>query len=96
VLLDYAQAVVAESRRSPFLRLGVSPRGFQAWFRVARARALAEGRTFAVPDDFKETAVAALSHRVLLASGGADGLGRQRDEAERVIAELLERIAVPT
>ncbi len=93
-LLDYAQAVVTESRRSPFLRLGVSPRGFQGWFRIARARALAEGRQFAVPDDFKETAVAALAHRVLLA-GGANEPGRQREEAERVIADLLERIPVP-
>lgn len=92
-LLDYAQAVVAETRRSPFLRLGISPRGFQAWFRIARARALCEGRMFAIPDDFKETAVPALAHRVLLASN--DGLGRQRDEAERVIADLLERVPVP-
>ncbi len=93
-LLDYAQQVVAETRRSPFLRLGASPRGFQGWFRVARARALAEGRSFAIPDDFKETAVSALAHRVLLAGGGNEP-GRQRDEAERVIAELLERIPVP-
>ena len=92
-LLDYAQSVVGETRRSPFLRLGISPRGFQAWFRIARARALCEGRQFAIPDDFKETAVPALAHRVLLAGG--DGVGRQREEAERVIAELLERIPVP-
>ena len=94
-LLDYAQQVIGETRRSPFLRLGVSPRGFQAWFRIARARSLVEGRQFAIPDDFKETAVPALAHRVLLAGGGGDGLGRQRDEAERVIAELLERVPVP-
>ena len=47
-------------------------------------------------DDFKETAVPALAHRVLLSSGGSDSLGRQRDDAERVIAELLERVPVPT
>ena len=94
ILLDYAQTVVMETRRSPFLRLGVSPRGFQGWFRIARARALAEGRTYAIPDDFKETAVPTLAHRVLLAGGGNEP-GRQRDEAERVIAELLERIPVP-
>ncbi len=92
-LLDYAQAVVGETRRSPFLRLGVSPRGFQAWYRVARGRALCEGRMFCIPDDFKETAVPALAHRVLLA--GNDALVRQRDESERVIAELLERVPVP-
>jgi MoxR-like ATPase len=94
-LLDYAQTVVAETRKSPFLRLGVSPRGFQGWFRIARARALIEGRAFAVPDDFKDTAVAALSHRVLLVAGGSEP-GRNREDAERVIAELLERVPVPT
>jgi MoxR-like ATPase len=95
-LLDYAQRVVEETRRSPFLSLGVSPRGFQAWFRAAQARALGAGRDFAVPDDFKEIALPALAHRVVT-SGGASGepLGRAREEAERVLSDLLERVPVP-
>jgi MoxR-like ATPase len=98
-LLDYAQRVVAETRHSPFLSLGVSPRGFQGWFRAAKARALAAGRDFAVPDDFKETAAPALAHRVVTQSSlGSAGepLGRTREEAERVLADLLERVPVPT
>jgi MoxR-like ATPase len=97
-LLDYAQRVVAETRRSPFLQLGVSPRGFQAWYRAAKARALLGGRDFAVPDDFKEVALAALAHRVVTSSGGGglgEPLGRAREEAERVLADLLERVPVP-
>jgi MoxR-like ATPase len=96
-LLDYAQRVVTETRSSPFLALGVSPRGFQGWFRAAKARALAAGRTFAVPDDFKEVAVPALAHRVVLASTslGGEPLGRAREEAERVLEDLLERVPVP-
>jgi MoxR-like ATPase len=95
-LLDYAQRVVAATRESPFLALGVSPRGFQGWYRTAKARALVGGRDFAVPDDFKETALAALAHRLVLSGGGAgEPLGRAREEAERVLNDLLERIAVP-
>jgi len=98
-LLDYAQRVVAETRRSPFLALGVSPRGFQGWYRAAKARALAEGRDFAVPDDFKEMALPALAHRVVTATsglGGGEPLGRAREEAERVLADLLERVPIPS
>jgi MoxR-like ATPase len=96
-LLDYAQRVVAETRSSPFLTLGVSPRGFQGWFRAARAHALASGRGYAVPDDFKELAVPALAHRVVVSSSvaGAESLGRAREEAERVLQDLLERVPIP-
>jgi MoxR-like ATPase len=95
-LLDYAQRVVAETRQSPFLSLGVSPRGFQGWFRAERARLGGAGRDFAVPDDFKEMAGPALAHRIVTTAGGAgETLGRAREEAERVLADLLERIPVP-
>jgi MoxR-like ATPase len=96
-LLDYGQRVVGATRESPFLALGVSPRGFQGWYRAAKARALVAGRDYAVPDDFKETAIPALAHRLVLAGGSAgEPLGRAREEAERVMNELLERIAVPS
>ncbi len=96
-LLDYAEKVVAETRRSPFLSLGVSTRGFQAWYRAAQARALAAGRDYCVPDDFKELALPALAHRVVC-GGAASGepLGRAREEAERVLSDLLERVPVPS
>jgi MoxR-like ATPase len=97
-LLDYAQRVIDETRRSPFLQQGVSTRGFQAWYRAAKARALAGGRDYAVPDDFKDVALAALAHRVVTSSGGGglgEPLGRAREEAERVLADLLERVPVP-
>jgi MoxR-like ATPase len=95
-LLDYAQRVVTATRESPFLALGVSPRGFQGWYRTAQARALVGNRDFTVPDDFKETAIPALAHRLVLSGSSAgEPLGRAREEAERVLHELLERIAIP-
>jgi MoxR-like ATPase len=96
VLLDYAQRLVAATRESPFLALGVSPRGFQGWYRAAKARALVGGREFTVPDDFKETALPALAHRLVVSGGGAgEPLGRAREEAERVLNDLIERVPVP-
>src|SRR5580765_1698278 len=65
-VLDYLMALVEATRTSPHLRLGVSPRGSLALLRAARARALADGRDFLVPDDIKALAVPALAHRVLL------------------------------
>ncbi len=96
-LLDYAERVVNETRQSSFLHLGISPRGFQAWYRAAKALALSHGRDYAVPDDFKEVAIPSLAHRVVLAgSGPGDALGRSREEAERVLADLLDRVPIPS
>jgi MoxR-like ATPase len=93
-LLGYVQTVVHETRRSPFLSLGVSPRGAIAWYRAAQAHAIVQGRAFCVPSDFKGLATAALAHRVVLGSS-QDSLGRTRDEAERILSEVLERIPIP-
>jgi MoxR-like ATPase len=93
-LVDYALAVVEETRRSPLLALGVSPRGAIAWYRAAQAYAIVSGRDYALPDDLKRLAVAALAHRVVLHSH-QESLGRARDEAERVLGDILDRVPVP-
>jgi len=93
-LLDYVMIVVAETRRSPFLSLGVSPRGAIAWYRAAQAFSLVNGRDYCLPDDFKRLALSCLAHRVVVASP-QESLGRTRDEAEHVIGEILERVAIP-
>jgi MoxR-like ATPase len=89
-VLDYLMALVAATRTSPHLRLGVSPRGALGLLRAARARALADGRDFLVPDDLKALAVPALAHRVLLR--GAAGA---QSDAEAVIASLCDAVPVP-
>src|SRR5262245_10732329 len=93
-LVDYAMNVVEETRRAPALAVGVPTRGALAWYRAAQAHALASGRQFCVPDDFKGLAPPALAHRVVLGAP-TDSLARARDEAERIIADLLARVPVP-
>ncbi|HWM87016.1 MAG TPA: MoxR family ATPase, partial [Kofleriaceae bacterium] len=94
-LVDYAMNVIEETRRAPSLAVGVSTRGALNWYRAAQAHALASGRQFCVPDDFKGLAAPALAHRVVL-SAPTESLGRAREEAERIISDLLARVPVPT
>jgi MoxR-like ATPase len=93
-LAEYIVVVARETRRSPFLTLGISPRGELAWRNVARAAALAEGRDFILPDDLKAMALPCLAHRLVLAHQ-IDSTGRTREEAERVLTEILGRIPIP-
>jgi MoxR-like ATPase len=93
-LVDYSMQIVTESRRSPLLALGVSTRGGISWYRAAQAYALVSGRDYCVPDDFKNLAIPALAHRVVLGSQ-QDSLGRAREEAERALGEILDRVPVP-
>jgi MoxR-like ATPase len=92
-LTDYLLAIVAATRQSEALALGVSTRGAMALHKAAKARALARGRDYCLPDDIKDLAPAVLSHRVMLA---ADHGGQGRfDEAEQVIRDLVETVPVP-
>jgi MoxR-like ATPase len=93
-ILDYAMAVVEETRRHALISVGVSTRGALAWYRGAQAAALLDGRGYVIPDDLKGLAVPALAHRLILASSH-DSLGRARAESERVIAEVVARVPVP-
>lgn len=93
-LADYIVVVARETRRSPFLALGISPRGQLAWRNAARAAAMAEGRDFVLPDDLKGVALPALAHRLVLVNQ-LDSTGRVREEAERVLSEILNRVPVP-
>ncbi len=94
-LVDYAMTIVEETRKHPAITVGVSTRGVLAWYRAAQAGALAAGRDFVVPDDIKGLAVPCLAHRLVLAQNH-DSLGRARSDAERLIAEIANRISVPT
>lgn len=92
-VLDYLHAIVVATRESPLLSLGASTRAALALDRAGRACALVRGRTYTTPDDIKASAVPVLAHRVRVA-GNRDGAGR-RDDAERIIREIMSALAVP-
>ncbi len=93
-LADYIVEIARETRRSPHLSLGVSPRGQLAWRNAARAAALADGRDYVLPDDLKSLALPVLAHRVVAASP-AEAMGAARRDVERVLSELLDRVPSP-
>ena len=93
-LAGYIVDVARETRRSPFLALGLSPRAELAWRNVARASALVSGRDYILPDDLKDLALPALAHRLVLANQ-LDSTGRVREEAERIVMDVLNRLPVP-
>jgi MoxR-like ATPase len=87
----YVVAVLRTTRADERLYLGASPRAGIALLRVAKARALADGREYLVPDDVKAVAAPVLSHRLILGpEARAAGLG-----GAEIVAEALEKTPVP-
>jgi len=88
-LLDYLHALVAATRRASELRLPVSTRGAQAFFRATQAYALLSGRDFATPDDAQAVAEPVLAHRILsLASDGFGAGGHERQVVKKILAQV--------
>ncbi len=87
----YVVAVLRHTRADARLYLGASPRAGIALLRVAKARALADGRAFVSPDDVKAVAEPVLSHRLILApEARSAGLG-----PEDLIREAVDKTPVP-
>ncbi|HTU85049.1 MAG TPA: MoxR family ATPase [Solirubrobacteraceae bacterium] len=88
----YIVALVSATRTSPSVQVGASPRGTLALLKLARVKALLDGRDFVVPDDVKGVAVPALAHRLSL----RPELWVQRIQAEDVVRECMNTVPVPT
>ena len=98
-IIDYAHSIVRTTRSHDSLAQGVSTRGALAFLKAVRARAIVMGRSYAIPDDVSELAVPVLAHRVRVAGADA-GVGQwtgdgRRDDAARIIQEILQRTDVP-
>jgi len=63
----YVVALLRHTRSDSRLYLGGSPRAGISLVRVAKARALADGRDYLSPDDVKAVAEAVLAHRLIVA-----------------------------
>lgn len=93
-LVEYLMRIVAATRDSEMLDLGVSPRGTLALFRAAQALALTEERSYCIPDDIKRLVLPVFAHRILVSSRFASALGRS-EEAEAVLREIMKTVSVP-
>jgi MoxR-like ATPase len=87
----YVVALLRQTRSDSRLYLGASPRAGIALLRVAKARALSEGRDYVAPDDVKSVAPPVLAHRLILApEARSAALG-----PEQLVADALAHTPVP-
>jgi MoxR-like ATPase len=63
----YVVTLLRHTRTSTRLALGASPRAGIALLRMAKARAVAAGREYVLPEDVQAVATAVLSHRLIVA-----------------------------
>jgi MoxR-like ATPase len=85
----YAVRIARTTRDWRGIALGAGPRGSIALIRVARAKALIDGRSYVIPSDVKAVALPALRHRIAL-SPDLELEGVQRDEALRAVLAKVE------
>jgi MoxR-like ATPase len=93
-IVDYLMRIVASTRTSEMLDLGVSPRGTLALFRAAQALALTEERDYCIPDDVKRLVIPVFAHRLTVSSRYSSAM-RRSEEAEAVLHEILKTVSVP-
>jgi len=90
-IITYVQSLLEQTRRSPNLFLGASPRGGIALLRTSQCLAAVEGREFITPDDIKRMALPVLRHRVILRpEAELEGLS-----PDKVLSRIMEGIPVP-
>ncbi|MEX0850069.1 MAG: MoxR family ATPase [Gaiellaceae bacterium] len=87
----YVVTLLRHTRENARLALGASPRAGIALLRMGKARAVAAGRDYVLPEDVQAIAVPVLAHR-LIVSPEARAAGVVGDEA---VKEALDRTPVP-
>jgi MoxR-like ATPase len=90
-LASYAVALARATRDASRVAVGASPRASLALLKLARARAVMEGRGYALPDDIKWCAFEVLIHRVLLKPDAWASDAR----ADEVVRAAIASVAVP-
>ncbi|MEX2612388.1 MAG: AAA family ATPase [Gaiellaceae bacterium] len=87
----YVVTLLRHTRENARLALGASPRAGIALLRMGKARAVAAGREYVLPEDVQAVAVPVLAHRLIVAPE-ARAAGVVGDEA---VKEALDRTPVP-
>ncbi len=88
-LVDYIQALVRQTRESPDIDIGLSPRGALALVAAAKAHAFVEHHSGVYPDDIQAVFTAIAGHRLKPA-----GNTTYRSAAE-LCQHVLDSVAIP-
>ena len=87
-LLDYVQALLDLSRRSPQFTHGLSPRAGLALLRGAKAWALMAGRRHAMPEDVQTVMPHVVGHRL-------QAVAESGQQSSNALLALLKDVAIP-
>lgn len=87
-LLDYIQALLAETRSEQWFESGLSPRAGLGLLNASRAYAFMENRAYVIPEDIKAVFPWLARHRLNANSGFSAS-------SEEQIAEMLQQLPIP-
>ncbi len=90
-LMEYVAKLVQQTRSSPSIFLGGSPRASLAILAASKAFAVMSARDFVIPEDIQLAAFPVLRHRLIL-TPEREMEGTRPDD---VIKELIKRVEVP-
>ena len=91
-IIEYIVEIINRTREDPRVKVGSSPRGAQALFKLSRALAVLNGRDYVLPDDIKRLSIYTLRHRIILKpEPRIKGV-----QTEEIISQILEEVEVPT
>jgi len=90
-LIKYIAQLIHETRNTPSLFLGASPRASIAILNGSKAYAAINGRDFVTPEDIKVIALPVLRHRVMLTPDKEmEGV-----TADDVVKQIVDKVEVP-
>ena len=92
-VLSYVHRLSAGIKAQPSVEHGVSMRGALAMVRIAKVRALVEGRPAMTPEDVRALAAPVFGHRIILRK---DAVIDDEATPAKVIAQALQSVEVPT
>lgn len=90
-IIEYIACIVQETREHPFLYLGASPRASLAILNASKGFAALHGRDFVTPDDVKDSALAVLQHRIIVApEKEMEGV-----KTEDIVKQIIDALEIP-
>ena len=90
-LEKYIVNIVSKTRTHSSIEVGASPRGSLSILKLSKANAWLHQRNYVLPDDIKEIAVPALSHRIIL----TPDQWIRGTKPELIIEDILKKVDVP-
>ena len=87
----YIVELAAATREHHQVLVGASPRGSLALLLLSRARAALAGRDYVIPEDVKDVAIPALSHRITL----KPEMWLRQTHASTIVADVLNHTPAP-